>query len=47
MSYSRQTHQVVFGFGHGLRVEEIKADMTLFLFNLLKYLLDSNGFDLA
>jgi hypothetical protein len=42
-----QAHQVVFGFGNTIRLEEIKSDATSLLFDLIKYLLDPRSLDLG
>jgi hypothetical protein len=47
MSDSRQTHQEVFGFGHGSGFEKVQGNTTLFTLNLLKHLLDSDSLDLG
>jgi hypothetical protein len=47
MSYSGEAYEVVLSFGHVHRFERIKADMTLFLFDLSQHLLDSGCLDLG
>jgi hypothetical protein len=47
MSHPRQTHQIVFGFGHSPGFERIQGDMSLFFLDLLEHLFDPDRLNLV